>query len=88
MSNTRPKKVRINCLTWAHYTKTYPNPLTLKSDQHLISPYNITSEAYIKVKRMNEMITNYRNSWFLNKFSLTAPKEMYGERYGKYAYWS
>ena len=23
------------------------NPLTLKSDQHLISPYNITPESYI-----------------------------------------
>ena len=25
------------------------NPLTCKSDQHLISPYNITPEAHIKV---------------------------------------
>ena len=34
------------------------NPLTLKSDQHLISPYNITSKSPIKVMRVKEMITN------------------------------
>ena len=28
------------------------------SDQHLISPYNITSESHIKVKRIREMVTN------------------------------
>ena len=32
------------------------NPLTPKSDQHLISPYNITPESHIKVKRIKEMI--------------------------------
>ena len=34
------------------------NPLTLKSDQHLISPYNITPESRIKVTRKKEMIIN------------------------------
>ena len=34
------------------------NPLTLKSDQHQISPYNITSESNIWVMRIEEMITN------------------------------
>ena len=34
------------------------NPLTLKSDQHQISPYNITSESNIWVLRIEEMITN------------------------------
>ena len=34
------------------------NPLTLKTDQHLISPYNITPESHIKVMRIKEMITN------------------------------
>ena len=34
------------------------NPLTPKSDQHLISPYNITSESYIKVMRIKEMISD------------------------------
>ena len=32
------------------------NPLTPKSDQHLISPNNITLESHIKVKRIKEMI--------------------------------
>ena len=31
---------------------------TSKSDQHLISPYNITPESHIKVMRIKEMITN------------------------------
>ena len=34
------------------------NPLTPKSDQLLISPYNITPESNIKVTRIKEMITN------------------------------
>ena len=38
--------------------KKFLNPLTLKSDQHLISPYNITSESHINVTRIKEMITN------------------------------
>ena len=29
-----------------------------KSDQHLISPYNISPESNIKVMRIKEMITN------------------------------
>ena len=33
------------------------NPLNPKSDQHLISPYNITPESHIKVMRIKEMIT-------------------------------
>ena len=47
-------------------------PLTLKSDQLLISPYNITPESNIKVTRIKEMITNLKSSWFFNKFSLSA----------------
>ena len=34
------------------------NPLTLKSDQHLISPYNITPVSHINFMRIKEMITN------------------------------
>ena len=30
----------------------------LKSDYHLISPYNVTLESNIKVMRIKEMITN------------------------------
>ena len=63
------------------------NPLTPKSDQLMISPNNITLESNIKVTRIKEMITNLKSSWFLNKFSLSAPQEMYREQYGEYAYW-
>ena len=33
-------------------------PLIFKSDQRLISPYNIIPESHIKVMRIKEMITN------------------------------
>ena len=36
------------------------NPLTPKNDKHLISPYNITLESHIKIRRMKEMITSWR----------------------------
>ena len=38
------------------------NPLTPYSDLHLISPYNITPESHTKVRRIMEMINNYRSS--------------------------
>ena len=34
------------------------NPLTRKSDQHQISPYNIAAESSIKIMRIKDMITN------------------------------
>ena len=34
------------------------NPLTPRSDLHLISPYNITPESHINVMEIKEMITN------------------------------
>ena len=36
------------------------NSLTLKSDLHLISPYNISPDSNIKVMRIKEMITYKR----------------------------
>ena len=47
-------------------------PLIPESDQHLISPYNITPESNIHVMRIKEMIINWRTTWLLNKFSLSA----------------
>ena len=47
------------------------NPLNPESDQHLISPYNITTESYIKVMRIKEMIISDRSFWLVNKFSLS-----------------
>ena len=38
------------------------NLLIPKSDQHLISPYNITPESHFEVMRINEMITNKGSS--------------------------
>ena len=54
-----------------------------ESDWHLISPYHIPPESSTKVMGIEEMITNFR---LLNKFSLSASLEMYGEQYGEYAY--
>ena len=48
------------------------NPLNPKSDQNLISPYNITPESHNKVMRIKEMITNERSFWSVSKFSLSA----------------
>ena len=63
------------------------NPLSPEIDQYLISPNNIILISNIVVTRIKEMITNYRSSWLLNKFSLSVPQEMYGEQYGEYTYW-
>ena len=60
------------------------NPLDPESDWYPISPYHITPESRMKVMGIEEMITNSR---LLNKFSLSASLEMYGEQYGEYAYW-
>ena len=62
------------------------NPLTPKSDH--LSPYNINPESIIKVMRIMEMTNNLLSSWLiLNKFTFSAPQEMYREQYGEYAYW-
>ena len=53
----------------------FVNPLILESDQHLISPFNLTHESNIKVMRIKEMIINWRTYWLLNKFSLQAHLE-------------
>ena len=34
------------------------DPLTPKSDQHLVSPHNNTAESNTKVMRIKEMITH------------------------------
>ena len=38
------------------------NPLALKSDQHLISPYSNIAELFIKVMRIKKMIANLGSS--------------------------
>ena len=49
------------------------NPLTPRSDKHLNSPHNITSDSHIQVTGIKEMIITYRSSWFWNKVSLSVP---------------
>ena len=49
------------------------NPLNPKSDQHLISPYNFTSELHFKVMRIMNMVKREGNFWLVNKFSFSAP---------------
>ena len=44
-----------------------------ESDQHQISPHMVTSKSNNTVMRIKVMITNWRSSWLLNKFSLWAP---------------
>ena len=45
------------------------NPVNPKSDQHLISLYNMYPESHIKVE---EMVTREGTFWLANKFSLSA----------------
>ena len=38
----------------------WQHKMTLNTDQHLISPYNITPESHFKLMRITEMITNFK----------------------------
>ena len=69
------------------FLNIFISPFKPKSDQRQISPYNIILESHVKVMRIKEMITNERSFWLVNKFSLSAPLEMYREQYGEYTYW-
>ena len=62
------------------------NPLNPMSDEHLISPYIIMLESNIKVMRIKEVVTREGTFWLANKFSLSAPYEMYREQCGENAY--
>ena len=44
-----------------------------KSDQHLISPYNITPELLMMVMRIKDMVNREGNFWLADKFSFSAP---------------
>ena len=48
--------LKFTTLQCQFYFKPF-NPLSPNSDQHLISPHNITDSSNIQVTRMNEMIT-------------------------------
>ena len=55
------------------------NPFNRNRDQHLISPYNNIAKSYIKVMRIQRMITSYTN------FSSWVPKDRV--EYGEDGYW-
>ena len=60
--------------SWLNCTRSFMfNPLTPKSDQHLISPDNITPESNIRVTRKKKMIINLISSGMVYKFSLSTP---------------
>ena len=62
-------------LFFAGLGKHFINPLNPKSDQHLISPPNITPESRIKVMRIKEMVTMKGTFRLARKFSLSASWE-------------
>ena len=53
-----PSYLLLPCETQGEVDVELINPLTPKSDWHLISPYCITPESNIKVRRIKELITN------------------------------
>ena len=55
------------------------NPFNCKRDQHIISPYSNIAKSYIKVMRIQRMITSYTN------FSSWVPKDRV--EYGEDGYW-
>ena len=63
-------KIHLFCLA---YFSLYVNFLIPKSDWHLISPYHITTESNIEVRRIKELINYEKSSWLLDKFSLSEP---------------
>ena len=65
---------KINLISFYPYLYLY---FYFKSDWHLISPYHITPELNIKVRRIKELITNIRSSQLLDKFSVS---EMFREQ--------
>ena len=82
----RTKRTRVVRYLSFHYLQF--NPLIPKSDQHPISPYNITPESCTKVMRIKEMISCKRSCRLLHKFFLVSTLEnVWGEQYGVYLYW-
>ena len=63
------------------------NPLTPKSDLHLISSYNITPEAHMKVTRIKEMISSLKKLLIFKQVLLVSKLKMCREQFGEYAYW-
>ena len=52
----------VQSITFPGVHRCATNPLTPKSDWHLISPYHITPESKNEVRRIKELITHQRSS--------------------------
>ena len=59
------------------------NPLTLKSDQYLNSPYNISPESNTKNNGNDHQL---KKLLIVKQILLAEPQEINREQYGEYAY--
>ena len=64
------------------------NPLTLRSDQDRISPYNINSMSRRQVIRIKRNISQAINSWSNTKISKLTSWELYSRLQGELLMWS
>ena len=64
------------------------NPLTLRSDQDRISPYNINSMSRRQVIRIKRNISRAINSWSNTKISKLTSWELYSRHWGELLMWS
>ena len=64
------------------------NPLTLRSDQDRISPYNINSMSRWQVIRIKKNISQAINSWSNTKISKLTSWELYSRHSGELLMWS
>ena len=60
--------------------------LFLLTNENEISLYIVNTCSNIQVMRTKEVIAKDKMSWYLDKFSLLVPYEMYGEQLGEYAF--
>jgi len=72
-------------MLWESYLHAFI-PLSPNSNENEISLYIIAACLNIQVMRIKEAITKGKMSWYLDKFSLLVPYEMYGEQWGEYAF--
>ena len=64
------------------------NPLTLRSDQDRISPYNINSMSRWQVMRIKRNISQAIISWSNTKISKLTSWELYSRHWGQLLMWS
>lgn len=59
-----------------------------KGDWHLTSPYSFTPDSNIKIKRIEEMVSNWKNLVFVYKKSSLSAVPQLRTVWGMYSYWS